>query len=330
LPALLELGLVVLQDDSLAMQAADHTLSGGQIWWSNLRFGFSFPGPLDSMGFGLGIAAFVITCLGVTALAVQIWRNRRVGVLEVWLGSALLVSLFLSSHASIWVWQSVPFLSMFQFPWRWLALAALALVPVTAWSIDRIAERSVWRIAIVLVILLAATRLLALPVADRVGEAAQYYRQFPNTTTTRNENRPKTLAETVLPSWKAEPTVQSGAAEISVQSWNGSSRRYEARVTQDAVIVEPTIYFPGWRVRANGQKIAINTELAGGLVAYTLPASDQPYQIETMFITRTWPRLIGEGLTALTLLSSILGSVWYARKYSAFGTHERHLWQKKS
>ncbi len=317
IPALLELDLIVLASDSLASQAMDHTLTWWQIWFSPVGFGFSFPGIQDSLGFGLGVPAILVLVLSTAFLLASAWKTSF-RYRSAWLifGVLLAVSLFFSWDGSALFWEKLPFLALIQFPWRWMALSSLVLLPILGLLLLSLPRWS-WVYCVLLVSLLfQANWLLARPLADRVGHDAMYYRLFPYTTTTRNENRPRTFTAEVLPDWQPAPSVLSGQAEISVQRWNGSSREYTVLVSEPTVIVEPTVFFPGWKTTVNGEKTSYDLEVAQGRIAYELSAQDDPQTVKSVFSERTVIRGVSEILSLGVFGVVISGTLWKWRKQS--------------
>lgn len=320
LPAITELSLVVLQQESLANQAADHLLGWNQLWLSQLRFGFSFMGPLDSLGLGLGIVSLILAML-ILGRLIQVGISQRrwgAGPIATLVLVVSVLSLVMAWEGSRGIWQLIPALSIIQFPMRWLALVTLGLAAGTGWLLHQLEGYKGWQLLVGLMLVMQSAMMFGLAPVDRINQPAAYYRFFPHSTLTRNENRPVTLVATVLPSWQAVPTVATGEAEITVQTWNGSRRQYQVFAKTDAVIVEPTVYFPGWRVRVNGADVEVDTEVAEGLLAYALPASDSPVTVTTAFVQRTPARLIGESLTVGTAGIALLasGAIWWKQRRS--------------
>lgn len=324
LPALLELPLIVLQYDSLAQQAADHAVSWAQLWWMPWQFGFSRPGLLDSIGMSFGLPARLLVLLSVVVsvgwLAQPRWAWQRLNAtwqktpFAVWSGgfvvAALLVSIGLTGIWSVGIWESIGALSIIQFPWRWMAVTT-AVFPILLWWLW---PRVIWpvRVLIVLGVFLQLSWAWKVKPADRLTYAPEYYRQFAGSTTTRNENRPTTLVFEPYNwgDWSPAPRIVEGQAMVSVQHWDGTHRRYSIDAQTDVLIQEPTVYFPGWRVLADGQpQEMVFEDNTYGLTAYRLPARPgQPYQITTRFGEFTLWRQVAD---ALTLFSAVLMFVWW-------------------
>ncbi|MFH2118138.1 MAG: hypothetical protein ABII10_00150, partial [Candidatus Paceibacterota bacterium] len=138
------------------------------------------------------------------------------------------------------------------------------------------------------------------------------YDLFPQSTSSLNENLPKAFKYLDIGDWAPEPQILSGQAEFNVAHWTGSSRHYQLIVTEETTIAEPTINFAGWQTTANERLVDyINDDQIQGRIAYHLSPGE--YQISTRFTQKTWPRLVGNTVSGLALLSWGL-LVWKEKK----------------
>mgnify|MGYP001048072342 CR=1 FL=1 len=105
-----------------------HFVYFNQLFDPSWGFGISQPGPDDaaqgSLSYQLGAA---VTLFALISLALSSrFRPRLRGELRFW-GAWLLVSVFLTLPASVFLWRTVPIVGYAQFPWRYLMLAILPL-----------------------------------------------------------------------------------------------------------------------------------------------------------------------------------------------------------
>ncbi|MCO6452491.1 MAG: hypothetical protein J5I90_17055 [Caldilineales bacterium] len=102
----------------------DHFVYLAQLFDPRWGFGISTPGPDDPISYQLGLAAFVLAAVAFWGWLRKDSRFR----LEIgfWL-LALLLGVILTTALAAPLWDFVPFVSSAQFPWRYLALAAVAL-----------------------------------------------------------------------------------------------------------------------------------------------------------------------------------------------------------
>lgn len=94
----------------------------------------------------------------------------------------ILISLFLASPISLFIWQHSPLPRLVQFPWRFLALTAFALAVLAG----RLQKKLGILIAVVVVI--SATPFLK---TERTFHPESYYTTNDDTTTVQNEYMPK-------------------------------------------------------------------------------------------------------------------------------------------
>ncbi len=321
-PALLELGLVVLRQDALANQASHHLLQFSQIFsvgtWG---FGFSRTLPMDSLQLGLGYLAttqifFLVTWL-VSELRAGTWRAwRKFSPEMVLFAAAVGGSLFLTWEGSRWFWDHVPGLSLMQFPWRWLLVTTLVLIP---WQ-TRVFARSprIVRWVLMIAALLLLRNIWFLKPADSFHKDSETYRSFAGTTLTRDENRPITFTLTTLPAWSPTAEIVEGEGTVQVTEWRGSRRRYQVMAQSDVVVVEPTVYFPGWMTRVDGKEVEQTfTDETAGRVAYRLPARENPYSVASSFSGRTPVRVVSEGISLSALIIWLGLMFWHWRKERA-------------
>ena len=128
----------------------------------------------------------------------------------------------------------------------------------------------------------------------------EQYDLFPQSTSTLNENLPKGFTYLLIGDWQPAPSALVGEFTANVADWTGSRRYYHLNVTQDALVVEPTMYFPGWETTINGELIEyVDVSEAEGRLGYRLPAGE--YEVETRFTQNTWPRMVGNSLSVLAV-----------------------------
>lgn len=316
LPAVFELSLVVLGDDSLASQATQHTLSLGQMFISPLRFGFSRMGPLDNLGWGWGVSILTILWMGVGQALRTDWfywkpeywdKEKRMRLFFIGLFA---LGSFMSSSLSAFLWESVPMLSMMQFPWRWLSFSLLAVPYLTALVFSQ--SGRIGRKLLLFAFFVWFFMLARLSPADRFHKDTLSYRVFPHTSLTRNEDRPKTFTSETLPGWQPGPEIIEGEADqLKVLRWTGSVHEYTLQPKQDTLVRENTVYFPGWETRVGGKKVEqVFIASTGGLIAYNIPAQEGEVTVKTSFTGRTPIRLFSEVLFLVSFVT-LFGLVFW-------------------
>jgi hypothetical protein len=165
---------------------------------------------------------------------------------------------------------------------------------------------------VILIALLALQimSIIALQPADRFTHEKAYYLVHASSTLARNENRPQSFQVEILPNWEPKPRIATGEGTIPETTlWTGSHRIYQVEALSDVVVVEPTVYFAGWRTTIDGKVVPIDQKVQQGLIAFAVPARPgQPYQIDTRTSENTTARKIGDVLSGISLLGWL---VWF-------------------
>jgi hypothetical protein len=137
LPALAEKHLVHIDSELgiLFFDFRDHFVA----WWQWLTplWGYhgSFPGTPDDMSFQPGPVHLAALAVGVvSAFALEPGRLRRI---LVWAAAVAAASLALMLEPSRWVWELLGPARYLQFPWRLLAMLALASAVALGVAVDR-------------------------------------------------------------------------------------------------------------------------------------------------------------------------------------------------
>lgn len=300
LPALLEKSLVILDKVDLSLNYYKHFPTLSQLLSWPLRFGYSYWGSVDSMSLGLGLTQLVVLVLAV----IYALRRLTLTVIQrVWLVLGVLL-VFGQTLASRWFYDTLPFFEFIQFPWRLSLLLAVVLVPLAALTFAQSRWRGRLLLSLLLVLQLVQfwqVRPIDYHHRDRID-----YEQDPSTTSTNHENRPINFeydygkSRDILVEVLDDP-----AATVTLERFFGSKHFYELTLTQPSRIVEATAYFEGFKTWANGELLQyVDDQEIAGRVAYQLPAGQ--YRVETRFTQDTWPRKIGNTVSALTYLLLIV------------------------
>ena len=126
LPSLVEMKYTnVLSQVGGGADFKDHFVCPKQLWESNWGFGGSVPGCIDGLSFRIGkihilLAGFVL--LGLTLVK----KNLRNKIAILFSAFIVLVSIFLMTSYSHFIWNTLSPMGYFQYPWRFLVLASAA------------------------------------------------------------------------------------------------------------------------------------------------------------------------------------------------------------
>lgn len=309
LPALLEQSAVVVGSSSLSQQYQSHFPTLQQLFSSQLQFGFSYLGSVDSFSYVLGMGQWVVLACSLGLIAVIVKKGGfkivQTHPVPVVILAATALCILFQLQLTQGIWQVIPFARFIQFPWRLGLFVSIGITFLTAWMVK---QQLRWQVILLIIFFLfQGFTLLKVQPVGYVNKERVEYELFDQSTTTSNENLPKDFTLTEFPNWAPKPTIESGTASASVKSWTGTRRSYTITATTPVTVIEPTMYFPGWRTTAlrSSENVEqpleyINSETIKGRVAYQLQPGE--YTITTLFTESTTPRLIGDAVSIFTLL----------------------------
>lgn len=239
--------------------------------------------------------SWLALALGGVAL---LGRARRGQALFWW--GVVLVTLFMNTPASAWLWQHGPLLNYTQFAWRVLGMTSLALAVLaalgTATLLHAVDRRAGWCWLIPMT-LVALTILYGLPftyrptvtlATERVQDAQAYERL-------RGEIALSSYSEylpawTVLPleaarleaAWAQREIISRLPADapltVLAQSWRGTRGEVSYRADVAPTLVLNWLYMPQWSAQVDGTPLTVMPD-AAGLVQLSLPAGQHTFTI---------------------------------------------------
>lgn len=315
-PVLLEKNYVVL-DEKLSSFYDKHFISLQQLLSSQVTFGLSTTDMADTISYGVGLGSIVTFVLAVILMFKSVLKKKKIEKRS-WVLLVLATALvFLMLPISLPIWKVSFILPYIQFPWRLLGPLGLVLAVLAAhvWASVSKTERAI----IIIALLINAFYILGWHWPTYNHYDKEYYLNYRQSTTLLGEARPKVF--TVDPSLLSLQTPQIfGEGQIEMGKWRGTYRYYTVDAQESVTIVEPTSYFLGWKVWANGKEIAVDKVIENqGQVAYTLPAGH--WEIKSKITQLTIARIIGNTLTLVGVLLIGMLSMVSLKKYTL---HKRH------
>jgi hypothetical protein len=338
LPVLLERNAVTLQ--TLIGQGGNydfhtHFLSVQEMLASSLRLDWGASEP--AFRFNLGVAQWV---MAVTAVVLLLLRRVRHGAQVLFFVLALAGLLFLMLPVSAPIWEALPFMAFFQFPWRLLGAAA-AMCAVLAgaatdgllWAGQKRQRVQEWLTAV----LVSFTIILGLPMSQPAP-----WGDFGEVNTLRMsliENTGRWLGTTstadyvpvtvdVVPGRKGD--VVGGVAEgkpmdrvnwdvlppgatVETQMIRPLHTRYIMDTPQKLLFRLYLFDFPGWQVRVDGERVVTELGRPDGFIVVPVPAGRHVIDVE---FGSTPARTMAQVVTAVSL--ALMGVVaWRLRRRAA-------------
>ena len=130
LPALMEMkNTNVLSQIGGGANFLDHFVCFNQLWSSQWAYGGSAPGCTDGFSFMVGKLHILISLASIAGVSLLIVLNKHKQEAEKLLITVIcflgfILSIFLTLEISKSIWQTVPLMPFFQFPWRFLIMVS--------------------------------------------------------------------------------------------------------------------------------------------------------------------------------------------------------------
>jgi hypothetical protein len=331
LPVILERNAVTLntligQGDNYDFRT--HFLSVGELLSFSLRPDWS--AAQSAFHHNLGVAQWMLGGLGLLALLAG---KARLRFHLAFFALAFLVLFLMMLSLSQPVWEAIPFLPFFQFPWRLLGAAAAMLAVLAGAGADallsvvvapRLAKTAAsWATAT----LVAFPILLGLPVSQPApwpdfGEVntlrmslIENSGRWLGTTSTADyvpatvEMLPQRKSEVVgnfalgLPPDRVNREVLPDGASVETEVVRPLLTRYHVSTPKQFRLRLYQFDFPGWQVRVDGQPATTELARPEGFIVVLVPAGE--HVVELRFGT-TPPRTLAWLISTVSLLLALL------------------------
>lgn len=273
IPALLESGLMKYET---VFNFWDHFPTLKQLIVPYFGYGASVPGPYDGMSFFVGLSNWLLVIISTVVL---ILTFKKIGakdkVLLLWSLTTFVISIFMMNYRSSFIWQTIPLLPYFQFPWRFMTLTTLT-TPLMIVSLKYFN----YKYAAILLVLLVIPAFAYFRPQDYLERNDSYflakYIPYPATS---SEYYTQTEEYLRLPITSTErprslsPGFSSGD-QNSLNIFNITLTRLggQAKITTntDVLISFGKYYFPGWIVEDNNKQIQSTGSAPYGQITFNL------------------------------------------------------------
>lgn len=283
LPVIVESGL--MKYDTV-FNFADHFPTLRQLVTPYWGYGASVPGPYDGLPFFLGTINLAVLILGVF-LAAIFWKkySKLKKIFLIWAGISLLVAVFLMNFRSSFLWQNLPLLPYFQFPWRFLIMATF-LMPIFIIVFEKFKFQKIVIFAIITLVIIL--NVLNFRPQDFLGREDGYYlnRYIPVPVASSEylniaEEYLRLSKDTEVRPDKNYPLVTSGDGEIkNITKFNDLNVLIETSSEGKMVINFNKYMFPGWTAKIDGGEVKITPGSPFGQINVEVPKGEHQVQIK--------------------------------------------------
>lgn len=307
LPALVESNL--MQYDTV-FNFIDHFPTLKQLIFPFWGYGASVPGPYDGMSFNLGVVNIGVIVGGMILLVVR-WKGFSLEQksLMVWAIISFSAVVFMMNFRSTILWQQLPLLGYFQFPWRFLMMAVF-LTPLFLIPLEKL--RFSLALAWGLIELMIWLNISYFRPHQFLGRLDNYYldRYIPVPTAsseylTLKEEYLRLPKETLKRPDKNYPLVEAGGMVAEVTRLNNLNSVIKTFSDKEGKINYNKYFFPGWKAWVDGVEVPLWSGQPFGQMVIPVPAGQ--HQVEIKFEETSFRKVmnflsLGGMLLALLIL----------------------------
>jgi len=336
MPALLEKQYTIV-DDILTKQLASykiHFVYLQQFWNSPWGYGGSVAGPIDGLSFQVGKIQIVVSVLALYLTGGLLILRRKVTKEVLYVGLlvvSLVMSLYMASFYSEWIWDGIQPLWYIQFPWRFLLFSALFSSALGGYVIS-VANRYLPKIVVIIIVVILSG--LALYTVRSYFQPSAYIPATDAQYTSREEMEwrvssmsfeyvPKGITTvlspqgtTQLPITKSDIAISpfvivSGKATGKIIKNDPVDKRFIVKSSTPTQFRVNTFSFPGWHITVDGHAQSYSD--TNKLKLITFPLEPGRHTVEATY-TKTWDQYVANTLTLVSIFSLILGIIYSRMK----------------
>jgi hypothetical protein len=181
------------------------------------------------------------------------------------------VSLFFMTPQSKYIWDVVPLLHSVIFPWRLLIFCIFTSSVLCAFLIEKISNTHIkYLITTMCIAFIIGTNLIYLWPGSATQRTDEMYKQYKGTTNSFAEVfMPKGVNTSILT--YTHPPIEGFKenAKVSHQKIVSGNIRAQVESKKNIIVQIGQLYFPGWQVLIDGQKVTIDSQT--GLLRVSVP-----------------------------------------------------------
>lgn len=297
LPALAESSLVKYDTIFIFF---DHFPTLRQLFTPYWGYGASVPGEGDGISFFLGYSNLLVLIFGLIILFLKRRRlNTHEKIFFGWVFLGIFLAIFLMNHRSTFVWNNLPFLPYFQFPWRFLILTTF-FIPLLVIIFDKFKFLKILLITLIALIVYPTMSYFKpehflgrlddyylnkyIPVPDASEEYLKHHEEYlrlPKET----EKRPDRI-------YPIDPAIKVNDLHFIVNTY----------ANEETLINFYKYYFPGWQAKLDGKATDIIVGSPFGQISILVPKGAHKLEV---FFAETGYKLVLDFASLLALLVSL-------------------------
>lgn len=272
-----------------------------QLIYSNWGFGpdVQKPGGLSPQ---IGIVYISLIILALFRL----YKNKK--DILFWLGIFLL-AVFITLPVSGFIWERLPILRLYQFPWRFTALSSFASAVVGCFVLNSFKNKKLYFSFLILILLVSIP---LIKVKNYESKNDNFYDNYKATTDFGATVSIWTEGDPWKPA-KSQIELIGGKAQITKVRKKSQLHTFEIDARTRAQILDNTIYFPGWVAKVDGKKVPIEFQDMNhrGFITFYIPQGKHKISIQ---FTESPVRIISDFLSLFGVATVVLLSLLWSTR----------------
>lgn len=249
-----------------------------QLIFPSWGSGFSASDSQNQMSFQVGVANLLAVVIAIFTLIFYKRDKPQRGILLFFL-AAFISIFFLMLEVSLPIWERVPFMDYFQFPWRFLSLEIL-IASFLAGSVVNL-----WRSKILACLMI----LLVVWLGIGYAQPAYYHNRNDEHYITRSNfidgtNSPGNYFNTIwmnksLRRQNKKLAENKDIVKLRAESVKPTDYKFVLTAKEDTKATVNTAYFPGWEAFVDKKEVKITPD-RNGLISFLAPAGNHLIEIQ--------------------------------------------------
>lgn len=284
-----------------------HFVSFKQLFLSNhFGYGSSQLGSNDDLALSVGIVHWIISVIAGVLAFINFKKNKKIAGASLLILATSLPVLFLMHQKSTFVWQAIPFLPWFQFPWRLLGITSFLFSILAGVAVYFSGKYKYVLVAILVVSVFILHGGFFKPKAwININDNQKFSGELWEKQLTTSIFDYLPIYATLPPTAKAPDLPEVLRGDVQFLSYKKGSDYQEGtvKVNEEGTIRAPLFYFPGMKASVDGNETNIsheecqNEKYCLGLISFDVPKGEHTIRV---WLSNTPVRSLGNLLTVLS------------------------------
>lgn len=287
------------------------------VYFKQFIYGMWSYGGTGQFSVQVGILHWIIIICSTPSLLYLKRKNNKIWIVSLALLVIFLLTLFVMTSYSDFIWQKLTIIQKFQFPWRFLSVIVFTVSILGGIVIYTLPKKAQLWLSIALIILTLFLNKDYWHANGYLIKPDKFYTSIYDGTTDTGESAPIWSVRFMEKRPKAFLEVIEGQARIKEITRKTNLHTYKLEADDKAKLRENTLYFPGWKVYIDGKEanVEFQDEANRGLMTFFVQKGQHLLEIR---FQETKLRVLSNIFSILSLVFIIVYGILYKRLWKRF------------